>query len=50
MNGILDTIILILFVVFLIFIIGGFNKQMVQQNKDRKKKTRGIYEKYNKRE
>jgi len=33
----LDTIMLILFIIFLVFIIGGFNKQMVEQNKERKR-------------
>jgi uncharacterized membrane protein len=35
MNPIVDTIILIIFVLFLVFIVAGFNRQQVQKNLDR---------------
>lgn len=39
MSGIVDVVMLILFVGFLIVIIGGFNRQMVEQNRERKRKS-----------
>jgi len=39
MSGIVDTIVLILFVGLLIVVSAGFNRQMVEQNKQRQKKA-----------
>ena len=35
MNGIVDTIAIILFIIVLFIVIGGFNRQMVEKNKER---------------
>jgi uncharacterized membrane protein len=35
MNPIVDTIVLILFVLFLVFIVAGFNKQQVKKHNER---------------
>ena len=35
MNPIVDTIVLILFVLFLVFIVAGFNRQQVQKHNER---------------
>lgn len=35
--SILDAFILIMFVLFMIFLVVGFNKQMIDKNKNRKK-------------
>ena len=35
MNPVVDTIMLVLFVLFLIYIVAGFNKQQVKKHNDR---------------
>ncbi len=35
MNPIVDTIVLILFVLFLVFVVAGFNRQQVQKHNER---------------
>ena len=42
MGGVIDTIVVILFVGVLFVIIGGFNRQMVEKNKDRQKRAQEI--------
>ena len=39
MGTVVDTIVLILFVGLLVIILGGFNRQMVEQNDERKRKA-----------
>ena len=42
MGGVIDTIVVILFVGVLFVIIGGFNRQMVEKNKERQKRAQEI--------
>jgi len=50
MSGVVDTIVLILFVGLLIVVSAGFNRQMVEQNKQRQKKAEDRMKKTNKEE
>lgn len=42
MSSIIDTIAIILFIIVLFIVIGGFNRQMIEKNKQRQKRAQEI--------
>lgn len=48
MSGVIDTIVVILFIIVLFIVIGGFNRQMVEKNKERARIAKEREEKLNK--
>lgn len=49
MNPVVDVIVILLFIGILFYVIGGFNKEMLRRNKERRERAEKINEEIEKR-